>query len=130
MTGGEETGGVLSGAGKNQRAGKRKLPCESCAYFRAAGKSRRRAFAEFSKKVIGALIAVWFVGAVIGAAVVAVQTVRGDYMVNLSDLLLYIGAPMTGGIVSYMLKSAYENKEKIRKEVHTDEGLENETDEP
>ena len=34
--------------------------------------------------------------------------------VNLSDLLLYIGAPMTGGIVTYLLKSAYENKEKIK----------------
>ncbi len=114
MTGGEETGGVLSGAGKNQRADKRKLPCESCAYFRSAGKSRKPTFAEFSKKVIGALIAVWFVGAIIGVAVVAAQTVRGDYTVNLSDLLLYIGAPMTGGIVTYLLKSAYENREKIK----------------
>ena len=95
---------------------------------RAAGK-KRRTLAEFSKRVVAALIIVWFIGALIGVAVVAVQTLRGDMTVNLSDLLLYIGAPMTGGIVSYMLKSAYENKEKIRKEVHSDES-ENETDEP
>ena len=91
---------------------------------------RVRALTEFSKRVIAALIAVWFVGAAIGAAVVIVQTVRGDMVVNLSDLLLYIGAPMTGGIVSYMLKSAYENKEKIKKEVHSYEESQNEADQP
>ena len=42
--------------------------------------------------------------------------------VNLSDLLVYIGAPMTGGIVTYLLKSAYENKEKIKQTTpHGDE---------
>lgn len=75
---------------------------------------KRRTLAEFSKRAVAALIAVWFVGALLGAAVVAVQTLRGDMTVNLSDLLLYIGAPMTGGIVTYLLKSAYENKEKIK----------------
>ena len=80
---------------------------------RTAGK-KRRTLAEFSKRVVAALITVWFAGALLGAAVVVVQTVRGDMTVNLSDLLLYIGAPMTGGIVTYLLKSAYENKEKIK----------------
>lgn len=78
------------------------------------GKKKKRTLTEFSKKVIAALVAVWFVGALVGVAVVAVQTLRGDMTVNLSDLLLYIGAPMTGGIVTYLLKSAYENKEKIK----------------
>ena len=69
---------------------------------------------EFSKRVILMLTGAWFLCAVLGIAVVAVQLVRGDYGTSLSELLLYVGAPMTGGIVSYMLKSAYENKEKIR----------------
>lgn len=80
---------------------------------RAAGK-KRRTLAEFSKRVVAALIIVWFAGVLLGTTVVAVQTLRGDMTVNLSDLLLYIGAPMTGGIVTYLLKSAYENKEKIK----------------
>ncbi len=80
---------------------------------RGAGK-KRRTLAEFSKRVVAALVAVWFAGAMLGVAVVAVQVVRGDMTVNLADLLLYIGAPMTGGIVTYLLKSAYENKEKIK----------------
>ena len=70
---------------------------------------------EFSKRTIIALIVMWFIGALDGIIVVAIQTIRGDYNVALSDLLLYIGAPMTGGIVAYLLKSAYENKEKIRR---------------
>ena len=76
---------------------------------------KKKKLAEFSKRTIVALIVMWFVGALIGIAVVAIQTVRGDYNVSLSDLLLYIGAPVTGGIVAYLLKSAYENKEKIRR---------------
>ena len=91
---------------------------------------KKRTLTEFSKRVIAALIAVWFVGALVGVAVVAVQTLRGDMVVNLSDLLVYIGAPMTGGIVTYMLKSAYENKEKIKKEVHNYAESQNEVDQP
>ena len=78
-------------------------------------RAKRVKLAEFSKRTIAALTVMWFVGALIGMLVVAVQTVRGDYNVALSDLLLYIGAPMTGGIVTYMLKSAYENREKIKR---------------
>nr|MBQ5811733.1 hypothetical protein [Clostridia bacterium] len=58
----------------------------------------------------------WFFGALFAFFVVALQVWRGDMTVALSDLLLYIGAPMTGGIVSYMIKSAAENKEKIKGE--------------
>lgn len=70
---------------------------------------------EFSKRIIVALAVMWFIGASIGIAVVLVQVIRNDLTVNLSDLLMYIGAPMTGGIMTYMLKSAFENKEKIKK---------------
>jgi len=69
---------------------------------------------EFSKRVIYLLIIVWFIGAVFGCVCVTVQLVRGDYMIGLAELLAYIGAPMTGGVVGYMLKTAFENKEKIR----------------
>lgn len=80
-----------------------------------------KTFTQYSKKVITALVAVWFIGFVLGCVVVVLQALRGDMTVNLSDLLMYVGAPMTGGIVSYMLKSAFENKEKIKKENYNDE---------
>lgn len=78
-------------------------------------RAKRVKLTEFSKRMVVALCVMWFAGALLGAAVVIVQTVRGDYNVALSDLLLYIGAPMTGGIVTYLLKSAYENREKIKR---------------
>ena len=77
-------------------------------------KAERAKKREYSKTALGAMILLWFVGALFGFAVVAVQLVRGDMTVALSDLLLYIGAPMTGGIVCYMIKSAAENREKIK----------------
>lgn len=75
---------------------------------------REKKFVQFSKRCLGAMIVLWFVGALFGFVVVALQVLRGDMTVNLADLLLYIGAPMTGGIVSYMIKSAWENREKIK----------------
>ena len=47
-------------------------------------------------------------------AVVIAQVVRGDLTVNTTDLTTYICTPMTGGVLGYMLKSAVENKEKIK----------------
>ena len=75
---------------------------------------KKKSFKEFSKKAIVSMIVLWFLGAIFGFAVISVQLLRADASINLGDLLIYIGAPMTGGIVSYMLKSAAENKEKIK----------------
>lgn len=69
---------------------------------------------EFSKRCLVAMIFLWFLGALVGIGVVAVQVLRGDMTVSIGDVLMYIGAPMTGGIVSYMIKSAAENREKIK----------------
>ena len=77
---------------------------------------KERTMKEFSKKALVSMIILWFFGAIFGFSAVSVQILRGDMSVNLPDLLLYIGAPMTGGIVSYMLKSAAENREKIKGE--------------
>jgi len=59
------------------------------------------------------MIIVWFFGVVFGSAAVLVQLLNGSYYSGLDSLLAYIGAPMGGGIVSYMIKSAFENKQKI-----------------
>ncbi len=59
------------------------------------------------------MTAFWFLGAVLGAWIALTASERGD-TTALSAVLLYIGTPMSGGVVSYMIKSAGENKEKIR----------------
>ena len=76
---------------------------------------KQKTFTEFSKRAITAMIIIWFVGAVFGVGVVAYQLWRGDALISLSEVLAYIGAPMTGGIIAYMIKSAMENVPKIKK---------------
>lgn len=68
------------------------------------------------------MIVLWFVGAGFGAAVVIVQLVQSfisgspysSTIVNLPELLNYIGMPVSGAIVGYLAKSAFENREKIK----------------
>ena len=73
---------------------------------------------EFSKRVVLALIILWFLGAIFGGIVIVVQLYRDSYTVSLDALLTYIGTPMGGGIIGYMLKSAFENREKIKSGFH------------
>lgn len=75
---------------------------------------KKKRFKEFSKKALAAMIVLWFIGAAVVIAVVIAQVVRGDLTVNTTDLTTYICTPMTGGVLGYMLKSAIENKEKIK----------------
>ena len=75
---------------------------------------------EYSKKIINLMIVLWFAGAAYGAVVIAVELIASllcrdtTITIHLSEWLAYIGAPITGGIVGYLIKSAMENKEKIR----------------
>lgn len=83
-----------------------------------AGKKKK---SECSKVALWAMIVLWFIGAFFGMAVVVWQLITAAYTVNIGDVLVYIGGPMTGGIVGYMVKSAVENKEKIKKDVSGEE---------
>lgn len=82
-----------------------------------------RKLREYSKRVIRAMIVLWFIGAAFGAAVIIVEVVAAllgndsysmAITIHLPELLTYIGAPVSGGIVGYLLKSAFENREKIK----------------
>lgn len=66
-------------------------------------------FVRFSKRCIAAMIAMWFVAVLTCVAVVIIQLARGDMTVNTTDLVTCVLAPMTGGIVGYMIKSAIED---------------------
>lgn len=75
-------------------------------------KNKKKSFVRFSKKCITAMIALWFIAALVCIVVVAVQTVRGDMTVNTMDLVTCVGMPMTGGVIGYMIKSAVEDNRK------------------
>ena len=68
-----------------------------------------RKIREFSKCVVSAMVLLWFVGALYGGIIVW----RSGY--GLEALLQYISAPVMGGILGYMVKAAFENREKIRR---------------
>ncbi len=75
---------------------------------------------EFSKRMLRLIVILWFIGAAFGGAVVMAEimlaaiTGNGYMNVHISELLTYIGTPMSCGIVGYMIKSAQENREKIK----------------
>ena len=78
------------------------------------GCEKPRGLCEYSKRILCAMVALWFIGAAFGGGVVVWQLISGSYYVSLDSLMNYIGYPMSGGIVGYLIKSALENREKIR----------------
>ena len=76
---------------------------------------------KFSKRVITAMIVLWFCVALYGAVFNVVMLFRTPEIVNLDSFYLYVGAPISGGIVTYLIKSAMENKEKIKNNPDEDE---------
>lgn len=75
---------------------------------------------EFSKWFIRVSVLVWVCGAVYGAVfnglqlyIVATSTEYIAVNIDLTGYLMYIATPLTGGIIGYMGKAAFENREKI-----------------
>lgn len=64
---------------------------------------------EYSKRTLSAIVKLWFVGAIFGMCYLVVQLII---------------APMGCGVVGYLIKSAMENREKIKQEYHSDYGEE------
>lgn len=64
---------------------------------------------EFSKRFVSIMCMIWIAGAIYGGYIV--------YRDNnqLSYLLSYIGDPMTAVAIGYLAKTAFENREKIKK---------------
>ena len=87
---------------------------------------KKKALQEYSKKVLSLMIILWFAGAIFGMAVIVYQAFAVPEYLTLDGLLNYIGLPMTGGIIGYLVKSAVENKQKI---INHPPELENETTE-
>ena len=75
--------------------------------------NKLKVWREYSKKVLSLMIILWFAGAIFGMAVIVYQAFAVPEYLTLDSLLNYIGLPMTGGIIGYLIKSAVENKQKI-----------------
>lgn len=86
-----------------------KRPCKTCIHGR-----KQSGIREFSKKVIICLTLAWFLGLALAITVIIFELVTLGTTDVLGDTLVYIGAPMTGGVLGYLIKSALENREKIK----------------
>lgn len=74
---------------------------------------------EFSKRVIIAMTYVFIGGAIFGAVIITAQTVgsyvtQGAIVPDMASYLTYLATPISCGVVGYMCKAAFENREKIR----------------
>lgn len=76
-------------------------------------KNKRKTHKQYSKKVLKVMIALWFIVAVYGMIFSVIQLIVSPEIANLDALYAYVGVPMSGGIISYLIKSAIENKTKI-----------------
>lgn len=75
---------------------------------------------EFSKWFIRVAVFTWIVGALFGAGIIVVELYVAivkefsPISIDLTGYLMYIATPLTGGVLGYMGKAAFENKEKIK----------------
>lgn len=81
---------------------------------------------QYSKRILTKMVNIWIAGAWIGCGMVIVQLIAnlllgGMGTVDLSAWLGYIGGPMLGGIVGYLIKSAMEDKRKRKEGEETHE---------
>lgn len=68
---------------------------------------------RFSKRVIIAMTILWFITAIYGMIIEGVLIFTAPEIINLEPLFAFVGYPMTGGLVFYFCKSAFENGKKI-----------------
>ena len=80
---------------------------------------------EYSKRCIAAMIVLWFAVALfgIGVNIYQLKNTMTPEVVTVDPLYAYVGLPMTGGIVGYLIKSAMENKEKIKGNITSNEEI-------
>ena len=70
---------------------------------------------EYSKRLLTGLVIAWFAGLVYGMVFCLLQWRVTPDNTSIAELLTYIGAPMSCGVVGYLIKSAMENRIKLRK---------------
>lgn len=75
---------------------------------------------RFSKRVLTAMVILWFSVALYGVAVNTILLITRPELLNLGELFTFVGIPIAGGVTTYYIKSALENSKKI----------ENRSDEP
>ena len=66
-------------------------------------------WARRSDTVLMLMLILWFIGAIWGMTIVTVQVFRDSYSIDIGSVLTYIGAPVSGYIITWLIKNLTEN---------------------
>lgn len=77
-------------------------------------KKKRNHLKEFSKIIITIIIFIWLVVMVYGLVLNSYFAITSPEQVEMAPYYEFIGIPITGGILGYLIKAATENKQKIK----------------
>lgn len=77
-------------------------------------KKKRNHLKEFSKVIITIIIFIWIIVMIYGLALNSYFAITSPEQVEMAPYYEFIGIPITGGILGYLIKAATENKQKIK----------------
>ena len=69
---------------------------------------------QYSKRLITFIFVVWTIGAFVGAVYEFLRLIYSPDTATMDSFYVYLAAPMTGGVVSYLIANTLLNKEKVR----------------
>lgn len=69
---------------------------------------------ETSKRILYLMVLIWIAGGIYGIVYESIRLAITPETASLDALYAYMGIPMSTGVVAYLIKSAAENKEKIK----------------
>ena len=70
---------------------------------------------QYSKRLLAALLIIWGVGAIIGAVYEFVRLFAFPETASMDSFYIYLAAPITCGIPSYIIPNIYLNCKKVEK---------------
>lgn len=71
---------------------------------------------QYSKRILAVLLVLWGVGAVIGAVYEFIRLHVSPETASMDSFYIYLAAPLTCGIPSYIIPNIYLNIQKIKKQ--------------
>ncbi len=95
--------------------------------FKQLTANKMKKLDQYSKCVVNAMIEVWFKVVIFGAVIIVAESVMAfcfptyGIIIHLPEYMNFVGRPMELGIVMYMAKAAFENREKIKQNPNYDE---------
>jgi hypothetical protein len=69
---------------------------------------------QYSKRLIAALLVAWGIGAIVGGVYEFIRLIIAPETASMDAFYIYLAAPLTCGIPSYIIPNIFLNKEKVK----------------